>query len=120
MPTPTKRMAFWNVGKGTLAQKMQDAFEDAQKLSLKHNQKIVVTCKINVFPPENADEPFGGISFTVDTSKPAYKSMEFMTELDEKGRILQDGDDYAELLQEELDLRTPNEVEVNFKKTEVK
>lgn len=112
MPTPTQRMAFYNVGKGAFAKKMQQAFEEAQEQSIKHGQKITVTSKIVVSPPENSGEVFGGVAFTISTSKPQYSSMQFMTELDDHGRILQDGTDYAELLQEELDLRPENSVNI--------
>lgn len=108
MPTPTRRMAFYEVGKGSYAQKMQVEFERAQRLALETGQKITVTSKVTLTPPKNKDESFGAVAYSVDVSKPAYKSMEYMTEIDKDGRVLQDGENVVELLQEELDLNPPN------------
>ena len=107
MPKPSRKLAFYEVGKGKFAELMQENFEKAGKLALKRNAPITVTSSITVYPPamQGAEfEPFGDVSFNVGMKVPPISSRKFSTEIKKDGVILQDGESVADILQESLEL----------------
>jgi len=96
---------------------MQEEFERAQSLSISTNQPISLVSKITVKPPQKDEEKFGQISFTVSLQRPARKSIEFTTELQD-GLIISDGKNQDDLLQEELHLQFPDITQKLEKKKE--
>lgn len=113
MPTPIRKLAFYEVGKGKYAEMMQENFEKASKLSVKRNAAITIQSTIVIYPPardsKGTSEPFGDISFSVALKVPAATSRKYSTEIDKDGNVLQDGENIADLLQERL--KFPEETE---------
>lgn len=112
-----KRMAFYELGKGRLAQLAQAEFERAQVISAKTGAPVKITTTIVVYPKEGSDEHFGGVAFEVKITLPATKSMKYTTELSDDGYIISEGTDVDDLLQESLEF--PEIVSVNKKTGEV-
>ena len=86
---------------------MQEEFERAQQLAISTNQPISLVSKITVKPPEKENETFGQVSFSVNLQRPARKSIDFTTELQD-GLIVSDGKGRDDLMQEELNLQFPH------------
>lgn len=102
----TKKLAFFEVGKGRLYSEFQSIFEQAQIEARERNAEIVCTLKIRVQPPEATDVRFGKIQYETDLRVPPRKSMQYTTELMD-GVIVQDGDSMTDILQLSLDLDIP-------------
>ena len=102
-------MAFFEIGAGRLAQDMQSEFETAQRIAYERRKSVIVNLKVVVFPPDLQDDRFGEVQYVVKTSLPPKESRRLSTEL-KQGMIVKDGQDLAELLQEEIefpDLQEP-------------
>lgn len=102
-----RKMAFYEIHKGKLALDTQSAFEEAQQQAFIHNSPAKITLEINVFPPPDRNNNFGGIQYTVRKSLPSQKSMKLTTQLTTDGIITQDGDSKIAVLQEELQFDEP-------------
>jgi len=104
-----RKMAFFEIGAGRLAQDMQSEFETAQRIAYERRKPVIVNLKMVIFPPDLQDERFGEVQYVVKTSLPPKESRRLSTEL-KQGMIVKDGQDLAELLQEEIefpDLQDP-------------
>jgi hypothetical protein len=107
-----RKMAFYEVHKGKLALDTQSAFEEAQQQAFIHNSPAKVILEINVYPPADRNNNFGGIQYAVRKSLPSTKSMKLTTQLTNEGIITQDGDSKIAVLQEELQFDYPQVYEL--------
>jgi len=98
-----KKLAFYEIGKGSLFREMQSIFEQAQITARDENGTVVVSLKIHVMPPEVTNGKFGHIAYQIGVSNPARKSVKYTTELID-GIIINDGNDMDDILQTSLDL----------------
>ncbi len=101
-----RKMAFYEVGKGRLAQDAQIEFERMIRDSLEKMVGATLTIKIKVEPPNPREPDFGEISYSVGVSMGAVSSQRF-TSLLKEGNIVADGDDPADALQLDLELPKP-------------
>lgn len=108
-----RKMAFYEIHRGKLAVDVQKAFEEAQLSAHNMGQTAELTLKIKIEPPEDAEDRFGKVSYTVNTKLPAKKSIKLTTEL-HKGLIVADGESPVNVLQQELEF--PAELKLNDKK----
>lgn len=108
MPKPTRKLAFYEIGKGgNYATLMQREFEQAQRICLDTNKPVTVVSRITLKPPKNLGENFGQISFEVYPVIPHQKSMDFITEIKD-GVIVASDDTEVNILQESLELDMPD------------
>jgi hypothetical protein len=98
-----KKLAFYEIGQGSLFRDFQAEFEQAQITAREQNDTVVVILKIAVLPPEISDGRFGHCKYSVDTKNPSKKSVVYTTELKD-GIIVNDGEDMADILQTTLEL----------------
>jgi hypothetical protein len=98
-----KKLAFYEIGKGSLFREMQSVFEQAQITARDENGTVVVSLKIHVMPPEITDGRFGHIAYQIGVANPPRKSVKYTTELRD-GLIINDGEDMADVLQTSLEL----------------
>lgn len=96
-------MAFYEIGKGKFAKWMQEEFDRAQKIAHDTGDEVKIAVVITVRPSKE-DSRFGQVSFNVKASRPAKKSMDYATELDDNGVMISDGESIADVLQIELKL----------------
>lgn len=101
-----KKLAFYEIGEGSLYKKVQSLFEQGQIEAMERNDDVTVVLKIHIAPPEETDNKFGKASFEADLKLPAYKSMIYTTEL-RGGMIINTGDSLVDLLQTSLELPLP-------------
>lgn len=101
-----RKLAFHEVGKGSLAIDMQEAFEEAQKLAAEKFVSAVVSLKIKIEPPNPREPNFSQISYVTNVTHGAPPAKNFSTMLKD-GQIVADGSDPADILQ--LDLEIPNQ-----------
>lgn len=100
---PTRRLAFYEIGKGAFAEKVQAEFEQAQICARETQSPVTVTVKIIVAPPDKNDVRYSRVGFTVKTALPDYKSIPYTAELRD-GIIVSTGEDVADVLQTKLEL----------------
>lgn len=93
-----KKMHFTQIGKGRLAQEVQDAFIEAQRHVDLKGVSAAVTLKINIYPPDPKNPQFGEVDYHTNVIKPASKSRKYTT-LIEDGHISTDGGDPTDALQ---------------------
>jgi hypothetical protein len=98
-----RKMAFWEVGKGRLAQDAQIEFERMVRDCLEKMVGGVMTIKLKVAPPNPREPDFGEISYSVGVTLGAVASQNFTTLLKD-GNIVADGSDAADALQIDLEL----------------
>lgn len=96
-----RKMAFFEINKGRLAEEMQRAFENCQAVTHDIGLPTEVTLKINIIPAAKNDK-FGQVSYSIAEKHPPKKSIKFTTELTGDGIIIADGKSAVEILQEEL------------------
>ncbi|MBK8946458.1 MAG: hypothetical protein IPM32_14475 [Ignavibacteriae bacterium] len=106
-----RKMAFFEIGDGTLAADMQKAFERVQFSALNHGVETQVTLEINIFPSK--DERFGSISYKIKEKHPGIKSIKLTTQLDKNGFIISDSDTVIGVLQHELNFKESKEPTLN-------
>jgi hypothetical protein len=105
----SRRMAFYEIGRGMFAQQMQAEFEQAQIVATERNLPVKVTATILISPPDAKDPRFGLVGYKIKAAYPEIKSAVYTTELKD-GSIIADADDVAGLIQTKLEL-FPNEVD---------
>jgi hypothetical protein len=99
-----RKLAFYEIGKGSLLREMQELFEEAQAYTQIEGLPASVKLSITVLP--GSDEGFGMVRFQVGISKTPKQSKHFTT-LIRDGLAIADGDDPADALQLDLDLPMP-------------
>ena len=105
-----KKLAFWEVAKGRLAQDIQDDFEAAQAIAFDRGVRTKVLLEITIHPPEKGEENYGNLEYKHEVKEPAKTSIKYATLLKD-GVIVRDSKEPNLLTQIELDLRTPNTVD---------
>lgn len=95
---PEKKLPFWAIGKGKLAQQMQKAFEEQSQFSVRENRAAKIVLTIDVYPPDPSEPDFASVSFDVKESQSAKKSMKFTTR-HVNGIVVAEGDDSAAIQQ---------------------
>lgn len=98
--TDKRKMAFYEINQGLLAEEMQRSFENAQLISYKSNCPTEVVLKIKIYPAE--DRKFGKIQYAISEKLPAKSSIKLTTEITADGIIISDGKNELDILQEEL------------------
>lgn len=81
---------------------VQQEFEHAQLVAFEMRKPVIISLKMAIYPPEVGDERFGMMKYSVKTVLPAKESKVLTTELDD-GFIVKDGQDLADILQEEIE-----------------
>ena len=105
-----RRMAFYEIGRGSFAQQMQAEFEQAQIVAAERNLPVKLSATILISPPDAKDPRFGLVGYKIKASYPDIKSAVYTTEIKD-GAIVADADDVAGLIQMSLDLPMPGEDE---------
>ena len=98
MEKEQRKLAFFEIGRGSLAQEMQEEFEHAQHVSRDLNGAVEVTLKIKVHPPNAKIESMGLLDYQISRKDPPKKSALYTTRL-VKGFVVQDGIDGADASQ---------------------
>jgi hypothetical protein len=96
-----KKLAFHEIGSGSLFREVQSAFEQGQITAAEENGSVVVTLKICILPPEIDNGRFGHLRYAVGVKNPDKKSSVITTELRDN-IIVSDGESIDELLQTSL------------------
>ena len=109
-----RKMAFTEIGLGSLGVDVQQAFEKAQMISAERGVNTKVKLNIEVYPPSD-DAQYGGVVYSVDVAQPAKKSRRHETIL-ENGISVRN----AEIPLEQLSMMGPEKPEsvVDFKKAQ--
>lgn len=77
-----RKKFFTEIGEdGALGREVQEAFEKAQSRAIAHNDKVVMTLKIIVMPPEPKDPNIGAVGYSIQVTDPAIKSRPYYTKL---------------------------------------
>lgn len=100
-------LKFYEVGKGKLAQQVQEAFLRAHKVMFETGEKVRVVLGIDVLPPEGDAPEYGNIAWDVEVKAPKKKSIKHITVLS-GGLPVSDGTDVAQALQYEMNLEDRN------------
>lgn len=107
-----RKMAFYEIDGGLLAEQMQKAFEDAQLATTEHSLHSEVNLKIKIYPSQ--DGRFGQVQYAISKKLPAQQSIKLTTELTNQGIITADGKSPVDVLQEELQFpKEPNLITIN-------
>ena len=111
MNEKNRKMAFIELDGGQCGVKVQQAFEEAQKVSREKNDTTKVVLTIIVAP--DADTKFGKVAYTVDRRFPTMiKSKVFTTQLNKDGLIVAEGKNIIDVLQNELEF--PDEPKITL------
>lgn len=101
-----RKLAFYEIGKGSLAQEAQDLFEAMQDHALQTGTATKMTIEIAIAPPTDDDQRYGKIQYQLSHKVAPRKSKGFTT-LFKQGKIIQDGDCEVDAAQLNLDLPQP-------------
>lgn len=101
-----RKLAFYEIGKGSLAHEAQSLFEELQEHSLRTCTPTKLTIEIAIAPPVDDDQRYGKIQYQISSKKAPLKSKGYTT-LFKHGRIIQDGDSDVDAAQLDLDLPRP-------------
>lgn len=111
MPNEIRKMAFWEIAKGTFAKELQGDFEKAQEIANRRGAVVSVTGTITIYPEHKQTPGYGGVEFQTSIKQPPKKSMRHVTKL--KGfHMIKDGFDADEINQ--LDLNLPEVKQTPF------
>jgi len=97
----TRKLGFYEIGRGKFRRQLQSYFEQAQVISNERNVPVQIRALIKVYPIR--EENIGSVETAVQIVEPPVKSIKYDAEYD-KGVIVATGDSVAQLLQEELQL----------------
>lgn len=104
MPNEIRKMAFWEIAKGTFAKEFQSDFEKAQEIANRRGTVVSITGTITIYPEKKDTPGYGGVEFQTSIKQPPKKSMRHVTKL--KGfHMIKDGFGIDEINQ--LDLNLP-------------
>lgn len=106
MSEQKRKLAFYEIGKGTFAAEMQGLFEQAQVDAQEIGAPVKIVSTIIIHPPEKSDSRYGKIQYKSRCVVPEKVSMEYTTEL-ANGVIVNDGKSVEDILQLKLDLPEP-------------
>ena len=101
-----RKLAFYEIGRGSLATDAQALFEELQEHSLRTSTATTMTITIAIAPPADDDQRYGKIAYQLTHRKAPLKSKGYTT-LIKHGRIIQDGESEVEACQLDLDLPKP-------------
>ena len=107
--TEPRKMAFYEIGRNNqYSQWMQEEFEKAQQYAMKNNQKVTITSKITVYPPNLQEEnSVCEIEFDVSSKIPSRKSIKHSCEIKDN-YIVANVTAVQGHIQEELNLQMPD------------
>jgi len=111
-----QKLAFYEVGTGKFGTDVQSDFEEAQKISMDRGVPVTIKMEITVFPPAKDDERFGNVSYKHELKQPAFKSIPYITELNDDGVVVNTAKDEMSLLQ--LDFLEPEMKTTPFERNE--
>jgi hypothetical protein len=102
-----RRMSVIEIGGGQLYKELQDAFDDALKLSEKNYMKCAFSAQITIHPARSVclvggTIKTGQIEFEIKPASIKKKSMQYETEVDEDGYIIAQGNSVMDLIQEDM------------------
>lgn len=86
-----KKLMFYELAEGHLAEQVQKDFEDAQALAHDRGIPIKVDIQIVVHPESRAHRGTGKIKFRSSLKAPPRESIEFITEVSKEGQIIDSG-----------------------------
>jgi len=111
-----RKMAFYEINKGQLAEEMQRAFENCQKVTHENGLPTELSLRIKILPSTDKDERFGGIQYSVSQKYSPKTSKKFTTELSNNGLIIAEGNSPIDVLQEELEFNETKILTINGEK----
>jgi len=102
-----RKMTVIELGNGQLYKEMQDAFEEAMKLSDKHRMKVSFNVGITIQPPKSVligsrTIRTGQVLFEVKPATVKKTSIAYDTEVNDQGFIIAQGTDVMNLIQEDM------------------
>jgi len=103
MPEDIRKMAFWEIAKGSFAREFQGDFEKAQEIANRRGLPVTVSASINIFPERKEMPGYGSVEFQTNIKQPPKKSMRHVTQLKD-GKMIKDGLSLDEVNQLDLDL----------------
>lgn len=74
-------LQYNDIAQGEFDKMMQQAFLKAHRVAAEYNQKVEITGKISVYPPDPRMPTNGNVSFSVKIKEPEYTSQRFTTAL---------------------------------------
>lgn len=101
-----RKLAFYEIGKGSMAHEAQALFEELQEHALRTGTPTKLTIEIAIAPPTDDDQRYGKIQYQLSHKKAPLKSKGYTT-LFKHGCIIQDGDSDVDAAQLDLDLPKP-------------
>jgi len=111
MPNEVRKMAFWEIAKGTFAKEFQGDFEKAQEIATRRGCIVNIMATVTIYP-EHKDTPgYGAVEFQTAVKEPPKKSMRHVTEL-KNGKMIKDGLTLDDIHQ--LDLNLPEVKQTPF------
>jgi len=69
-----RKLAFFEIGHGRFAKDVQEDFEKAQKLSVKHGVPVKIKVEVTINPPAPNDENYSTVSYSHQLVNPKNKS----------------------------------------------
>jgi hypothetical protein len=98
-----RKLAFYELGGGRLAQDAQDAFEEASRFATQNSLGAEVSIKIKLSAPNPQEPDFAEAYWEIGVKKDPRRSMRVTTQ-QIKGIIVAEGKDSTDCLQLNLDL----------------
>jgi len=98
-----RKLAFYELGGGRLAQDVQEAFEEASRFATQNSLSSEITLRIKLSAPSPQEPDFAEAYWEVGVKKEPRRSMRVTTQ-QVRGIIIADGKDSASCVQLNLDL----------------
>jgi len=101
-----KKIAFYDICRGTFKLNIQEEFEKAQAIAANRGCAVKLDISILIGNPDPKDPQFSNIEYAYTLKEPAKKSKRFSTFL-HNGQIVRDAAEDPGLRQLDLDLEGP-------------
>lgn len=113
MPDEKRKMAFYEIGKirqdgnyfYPLAEELQQSFESIQMKAEASGIACSLSLKITA-QPRNGNDRFGKIQYELKETNPVKKSVQFTTELNQDGIVIDTGSCALDIDQLDLEFRS--------------
>ena len=115
MEHPKKKLGFWEVARGRLANDLQEDFEAAQIIACERGVKVKVKLEILIHPPDKQNPMYGNLEYKHELIEPPKQSISYQTLLKD-GLIIKDAEDPDHLLQISMDLPGENILNIQEKR----
>jgi len=86
-----KKLMYHEIAEGHFSEQVQKDFDDAQAVAHDRGVPVKVAIEITVFPESRAHRGTGKVKFKSTLKAPIRESIEFITEVNKEGQIVDSG-----------------------------